>query len=43
MRMARRNSRSYVPALDLFSNMLDALIETPPVTAEILDNPDHEG
>jgi hypothetical protein len=28
---------------DLFGNMLDALVETPPITAEILDGHDHTG
>jgi hypothetical protein len=26
---------------DLFGNMLDTLIETPPVAAEVRDDPDH--
>jgi hypothetical protein len=28
---------------DLLGNMFDALIETTPITAEILDGPDHTG
>ena len=35
------NSRSVCQLFDLLGNTLDALIETPPIAAEVLDDPDH--
>jgi hypothetical protein len=29
--------------IDLFGNLLDALIEAPPIAAEVLNDPDHTG
>jgi len=39
----RQLSLSRASTFDLLGNLLDALIETSPIAAEVLDDPDHTG